>query len=241
MRQLLASLCYCVSSITLALFTSCSSSAPRGTVAPSALIITSDKDTLRGKILQGNVLTTTVLTEFGDTLTVENELVEKILAYPGMTDATEQFIDVEKIRIELAKRAVLEKREKLRDDVKAGLRKKTELIRAPLALLATTLRFPQGQPPQVQITVLNLSPKKIAMFWATVYCLDARGRGIPRTSGGKYSFEAISRFAINPDDEFSTTLILRQFPATKKVRVEITTVQFADKTSWEGRIEESQL
>jgi hypothetical protein len=236
MRQTLTLLLFSAFSITTALLVSCSSSGFRGTVVPNALIITSDGDTLRGKILQGSVLTTTILTEVGDTLTIDNELVEKILALPSMVDATEQFIDTEKIRIELAKRAVLEKREKLREDVKAGLRKKTELSKAPLALLATILRLPQGQPAQVQITVLNLSPKKIITFRASVTCLDARGRGVPRSTGGKSSFEAISRFPINPDDEFSTALILRQFPGTKKVKVEIIAVQFADKTTWQGRI-----
>jgi hypothetical protein len=228
-------------SVSLALLISCSSSGFHGTVVPNALIITSDDDTLRARILHATVLTTTVLTEQADTLAIENDQVEQILSLPGREDATAQFIDREKIRVELAKRVVLEKRERLREDVKAGLRKKADLNKAPVALLATILRLPERQPPRVEVTVFNLSSKKILTFRAKVYCMDARGAAVFSGTSGRSSFEAVSRFPINPDDEFSTALVLRAFPATRKVRVEIVAVQFADKTSWQGRIQEMSL
>lgn len=85
---------------------------------------------------------------------------------------------------------------------------------------------------------MNLSPKIITLFRARIYCYDTKGKILRRPKKKDNSFEAISKFPIQPDDEFTTALLLRNYSKARKVKVEIIQATFADNSIWKGKIEE---
>ncbi|HWP83059.1 MAG TPA: hypothetical protein VNN76_10435 [Bacteroidota bacterium] len=220
---------------TFLILVGCGPSGSTITVAPDHLVITDD-DTLECKILRGDILTTTVLSTEGDTLEIENQSIEKIVFLASGRDITSRYIDREAVRIELAKRKALEKKEKLQADVVAGLRKKSELQRIPIAILTTSFHAQPKSPPQVRLTILNLSNKKIELVKMRVHCFDATGKPQPGTRGRNHIFQATSRIPIEAGEDFTTTLTLHNHPRARKAKVEIHYLEYADNTWWKGEV-----
>lgn len=211
----------------------CAPSESIPTVKPDMLVITDD-DSLRCRILRGEILTMHVRTEHGDSVEIDNSTVTRIIHLTSGRDITTRYIDREALRVELAKKKAIERREKLRADVVAGLKKSSELQRVPISLLST--RFLGGKPPKIELAILNLGTKKIELVKVRVRCFDASGKPSPGIGGRDHLFQATSRIPIEPDEDFTTVLTLRNHPNTKKARVEIHYLEFADNTWWKGEV-----
>ncbi len=203
------------------------------TVKPEMVVITDD-DSLYCRILRGEILTTKVQIEDGDTLELDNRSITKIVHLASGVDITSRYIDREAIKVETAKRKSLEKRDKLRADVVAGLKKSSELQRVPIALLSAT--FQGGQPPKVQLTILNLTEKKIDLVKVKVYSFDERGNPQSGSKGRDHVFQATTRIPIEAEEDFTTILTLRNHPKAKKARVEIHYIEYSDNTWWKGEV-----
>lgn len=204
-------------------------------------LVIAGEDSLRCNILTNDVLTMLVRDAEGDTVEVDNKTVEKIIDLRSREDITELYIDRGRIKIELAKKTVLQKRQKLLADVKSGLKKKSEVLKIPVALLSSSVEPDEQQTPLLVITLLNLSNKRIVFFKARVLCLDAQGKPQKGLKQKNATFQAVSRVPIEPDEEFTTMLYLKTHPKTRKAKVEIFFVQFADKSSWQGKVQETTL
>jgi hypothetical protein len=221
--------------LLIAFFTSCATFKP---IEPNALILFSEGDSLLCKIVWNEILTITAVSDEYDTLQIENSTIEKILEPKTYRDITSEYIDRDQMKHEYSKRIALKKRDKLRADVQAGLKKYAELSKVPMALLKSSLYYEEKKIPELHITVLNLSPKIITLFRARIYCYDTKGKILRSPKKKDNSFEAISKFPIQPDDEFTTALLLRNYSKARKVKVEIIQATFADNSIWKGKIEE---
>jgi hypothetical protein len=220
----------------------CNSGARSGKtdLSPDAIVIFKDSDSLECKILWTELLNLTVWSAEEDTLQIDLTTVEKILDNKTFVDITSQHFDRELVKYESTKRSAVAKRDKLRADVRAGLKKQAELKKSPMALLASAVDATPGSPPSLIITVMNLYHKNILSFKAKIYCFDEKGKPVKGGKKKQAFFEAVSRTPIAPEDEFTTALMLKNHLATRKVKVEIVSATFADKTAWKGKIEESK-
>jgi hypothetical protein len=206
-------------------------------VVPDHLIV-ADEDTLQCRIVRGEILTTTILSTEGDTLEIDNQSIEKIIHLGSGRDITSRYIDREALKIELAKKKVLEKREKLQSPHVAGISKKSTLLQNPVAILSTSFHTQSKSLPQVRITLLNLSTKKIELVKVRVYCFDSSGKPQAGIRGRNHIFQATSRIPIESGEDFTTTLTLRNHPRTAKAKVEIHYLEYADNTWWKGEVAE---
>lgn len=208
---------------------------------PEVIVYYDDQDSLRCKIISSEVTTITVLDPEDDTLSIDCISIDKIVEVKTNVDVTPAYIDRIALKNELAKRVALEKREKIKSDVKAGIRKKADLRKEPIALLSSSVDLDQKKIPFLRITVLNLSSKPIAQFRARITCFNNKGKPALDKKTKTHIFEAVSKIPIMPDDEFGTALSLKNRPAARRVKAEIISVVFKDKTTWNGCIEEISL
>jgi len=208
-------------------------------IAPDYIMYLDDGDSLACKIVRGDILTTRILTAGGDTLTLDNASVDRIISLRSGSDVTGRYIDRDVVKIELAKRRALKSREKLKGEIAAGRRKNSELRRIPFAVLFAEMEKSERGTPQVALTILNLSEKKISLVKTRIYCYDGKGRPQEGTKGRGHIFDASSRIPIGPGEDFTTTLLLRNYPRTKKAKLEIHYLEFADRTWWKGKVEET--
>ncbi len=219
--------------LTLTLIAACVPETAVREVPAEHLVLVND-DSLSCVILAGDILTTRVLTASGDTLELDNSAIDRIIALRSGRDITDRYIDRKAIKLELAKRAAFEKRS--RQKTEAGVRdaKRTAGRNEPFAILAAELATGNGEPPQLELTVLNLGAKTIESFRLKVHCFDRNGQPVTGAGGRDNVFQATSRIPIDPDEDFTTTLHLRSHPRTRKAKVEIYLVDFVDKTRWIG-------
>jgi hypothetical protein len=202
-------------------------------IKPDVLVVTDD-DSLRCRILHGELLTMQIQTEDGDTIGIDNSTVNKIVHLSSGKDITSRYIDREAIRVEIARQRALERREKLRTDAMTGLKRSADLKRTPVALLSA--RFLGGKPPRVQLAVLNLGNKRIELIKVRVRCFDASGKPQGGLGGRDHIFQATSRIPLEPEEDLTTILALHKHPNARKVQVEIHYLEFADKTWWKGEV-----
>ncbi len=219
--------------LLIALLSSCTPSGTSAVVRADMLVITDD-DSVECRILRGEILTTLIQTEEGDTLELDNRAITKVVHLASGADLTSRYIDRNAIKVETAKQKAFQRREKLRADVAAGLKKSSELQRVPISLLSAT--FLGGKPPKVQLTILNLTVKKIELVKVRVHCFDAKGNPQPGVGGRDHVFQATSRIPIEAEEDFTTILTLRNHPKTKKARVEIHYLEYSDNTWWKGEV-----
>lgn len=216
----------------------CSPSTTTKTVEPDHIVYLDDGDSLSVKLVRGEILVLRALSETGDSLALDNASIDRIVHRASGRDVTDRYIDRDALKIELGKRAALLRREKLKADVAAGKRKKSELDRLPFTVLSASLERPSGESPQIALTILNLTEKKISLLRTRVHCFDAQGRPQSGTRGRNHVFDATSRVPIGPGEDFTTILTLRNHPRTRKAKVDIHYLEFSDGTWWKGRIEE---
>lgn len=212
---------------------------PPATHEPDHMIYLDDGDSLACKLVRGEILVTRVLSEKGDTIALDNVSIDRILHKKTGRDVTERYIDRDALKVELAKQSALAKREKLKADIAAGKRKKSELNRLPFAVLSANLERSAGGTPQIALTILNLTEKKISLLKTRVFCYDAKGQPQEGTEGRNYIFDATSRVPIGPREDFTTILMLRNHPKTARAKVDIHYLEFADRTWWKGKVEET--
>ena len=93
--------------------------------------------------------------------------------------------------------------------------------------------------PQVNLTILNLTTKKISLVKTRIYCFGSNGQPVSGTKGRSHVFDASSRIPISPGEDFTTKLVLRNHPNTRKAKVEIHYLEFSDRTWWKGKVEET--
>lgn len=223
---------------TLPLLAGCLPMTAHREVVPDYLVVYND-DSLRCKILTGgDIMTTRVLSTEGDTLELDNTTIDRIIHLRSGTDVTSQYIDRNAIKVELARRAAVRRRDRLKEDIEKGRVNRRELLRrAPVAILSADLEREKMGPPQLALSLLNLSDKTIAFFRVKVYCMDRRGNPVAGTRQSDNVFLATSRIAIEAGEDFTTTLYLRSHPRTQKAKVEIYYVEFTDKTRWIGLLD----
>ena len=197
-----------------------------------------ENDSLDCAILRGDILTTRILTADRDTVDLNNDEIDRIVSLRTGRDITARYIDRDALKIELAKRQALRKRKQLKEDIAAGKRKQWELDRVPFAILSADFERSSRGFPQVLLTILNLTKKKITLVKTRVYCFDQQGRPISGTRNRNSVFDASSRIPIGPGEDFTTTLVLRNHPKTRKAKIEIHYLEFADRTWWKGKVEE---
>lgn len=220
----------------LLLIAGCQPSAVR--VEPDHMVFLDDGDSLAVKLVRGEIVHFRALSETGDTLAIENASIDRIVHRASGRDVTERYIDRDALKVELAKQAALARRQKLEADVAAGKRRKSELDRLPFAILSADLERTGNQAPQIALTILNLSDKKIAMIKTRVTCFDGQGRPLAGTGGRNHVFDATSRVPIGPGEDFTTILTLRNHPRTRRAKVDIHYLEFSDRTWWKGKVEE---
>lgn len=225
-----------VSLVVSLFFAGCTPSLVR--VEPDHMIYLDDSDSLAVKLVRGEILVTRVVSEAGDSLALENGSVDRIVHLGTGRDVTSRYIDREALKVELAKQAALARREKLKADVAAGKKKKSELNRLPFAVLSADLERSDRGIPQVALTVLNVSDKKITLLRTKVHCFDANGKPQSGNGGRSHIFDAMSRVPIGAGEDFTTILALRNHPKTRKAKVEIHYLEFSDATWWKGKVEE---
>jgi hypothetical protein len=206
---------------------------------PDHLIYLDDGDSLACKLLLGEITFSRAISANGDTLVIENASIDRIVHLKTGRDVTDRYIDREALKVELMKKDALAKREKLKADVAAGKRKKSELDRIPFAVLFASMESAGTGIPQVNLTILNLSAKKISLVKTKVYCFSKAGQPISGTKGRNHIFDASSRIPIGPGEDFTTTLVLRNHPKTRKAKIEIHYLEFSDHTWWKGKVEET--
>ncbi|MBI4418037.1 MAG: hypothetical protein HY563_04620 [Ignavibacteriales bacterium] len=216
----------------------CSPSATTKSVEPDHIVYLDDGDSIGVKLVRGEIIVLRVLSEFGDTLIVENASIDRIVHLSSGRDVTDRYIDSDILKAELAKQAALARREKLKADVAAGKKRKSELDRLPFAVLSATMERSPGGTPQIALTILNLTDRKISMLRTRVHCFDAQGRPQPGMRERNHIFDATSRVPIGPGEDFTTVLTLRNHPKTRKARIDIHYLEFSDKTWWKGKVEE---
>ncbi|HEX9614558.1 MAG TPA: hypothetical protein VGA55_03600 [Bacteroidota bacterium] len=207
-------------------------------VEPDHIFYLDDGDSLSCKLVRGEILVTRVVSAAGDSLALENAAIDRIVHLKTGRDVTDRYIDRDALKVELAKEAALAKRAKLEADVAAGKRKKSELNRLPFAVLTAELERPDRGIPQIALTILNLTDKKISLVKTRIYCYDSKGKPQEGTKGRDHVFDATSRVPIGPGEDFTTLLALRNHPKTRKAKVDIHYLEFADKTWWKGKVEE---
>lgn len=226
----------CMASALLLL--GCPPSSAIKTIEPDHIVYLDDGDSLFVKLVRGEIVVLRALSETGDSLALDNATIDRIVHRASGRDVTDRYIDRDALKVELAKQAALSRREKLKADVAAGKRKKSELDRLPFAVLSADLERPSGGSPQIALTILNLTDKKISLLRTRVHCFDAAGRPQAGTKGRNNVFDATSRVPIGPGEDFTTILLLRNHPKTRKARVDIHYLEFSDRTWWKGRVEE---
>ena len=207
-------------------------------VEPDHMFYLDDGDSLSTKLVRAEILVIRVVTQTGDSLALENVSIDRIVHLRTGRDVTSRYIDREALKVELAKQAALAKREKLKADVAAGKKKKSELNRLPFAILSADLERSDRGTPQVALTVLNVSDKKITLLRTRVHCFDANGKPQAGDKGQSNIFDAMSRVPLGPGEDFTTLLALRNHPKTHKAKVEIHYLEFSDATWWKGKVEE---
>lgn len=232
-------LSFCCFILAGSLLAGCSSGPATEAVAADYRIFTGDSDSIDCKIIHGDILATTVLTVDGDTLELNNDAIDRIISLRTGIEVTDRYIDREALTVELMKKEALEKREKLKADIAAGKKKKSELDRIPFAVLSAELERTNRGLPQVVLTILNLTNKKISLIKTRIYCFDQKGQPISGVKGRNHIFDASSRIPIGPGEDFTTTLVLRNHPKTKKATIEIHYLEFTDRTWWKGKVEET--
>ena len=205
---------------------------------PDHVIYLDDGDSLACKLVRGEILVTRVVSSLGDSVSIDNASVDRIVHLKSGRDVTDRYIDREALKVELMKKDALAKREKLKADVAAGRKKKSELDRIPFAVLSASMDQAGKGIPQVNLTLLNLSAKKISLVKTRIYCFSENGQPISGTKGKNHVFDASSRIPIGPGEDFTTTLVLRNHPKTRKAKIEIHYLEFADHTWWKGKVEE---
>jgi len=208
-------------------------------VEPDHMIYLDDSDSLSVKLVRGEILTTRVVSTSGDTLALDNASIDRIVHLKSGRDVTDRYIDREALKTELAKQSALAKRKKLKADVAAGKKKKSELNRLPFAILSADFERPGRGTPQVALTVLNVSDKKITLLRTRVHCFDANGKPQSGNGGRNHVFDAMSRVPIGAGEDFTTILALRNHPKTRKAKIEIHYLEFSDATWWKGKVEET--
>jgi hypothetical protein len=216
----------------------CSASITKRSVAVDHVVYMDDGDSISCKLIRGEIIVLRVLSEFGDTLIVENASIDRIVHVSSGRDVTDRYIDRDILKAELAKQSALARREKLKADVAAGKKRKSELDRLPCAVLSATMERSPGGTPQIALTILNLTDRKISMLRTRVHCFDAQGRPQPGMRERNHIFDATSRIPIGPGEDFTTVLTLRNHPKTRKARIDIHYLEFSDKTWWKGKVEE---
>ncbi len=217
-----------------------SSCSPRPQIpSPDYVFYLDDGDSVAYKLIRGEVLVTKVLSAEGDTISIDNASVDRIIFLGTGRDVTDRFIDREALKVEMMKRDVMAKRDKLKADVAAGKKKKSELERIPFALLSASMEKTGRGSPQVSLTILNLSERKISLVKTRIYCFGENGQPVPGTNGRNHVFDASSRIPIGPGEDFTTTLMLRNHPKTRKAKIEIHYLEFSDRTWWKGKVEET--
>lgn len=221
-----------------ALLSCCTPSAAVGP-EPDHMIYLDDGDSLSCRLVRGEILVTRVVSSEGDTVAIDNASVDRIIHLRSGRDVTDRYIDREALKVELMKKDALAKRERLKTDIAAGKRKKSELDRIPFAVLAASMELAGKGIPQVSITILNLSTKKISLVKTKIYCFGDNDQPISGTKGRNHVFDASSRIPIGPEEDFTTTLVLRNHPKTKKAKIEIHYLEFSDRTWWKGKVEET--
>jgi hypothetical protein len=213
---------------------------PPASVPPADYrIFLGENDSLDCRILHGDILTTRIFTTDQDTVELNNDEIDRIVSLRSGRDVTDRYIDRNALKVELAKKEALKKREKLKAEIAAGKRKQWELDRVPFAVLSAEFERTSKGMPQVMLTILNLTKKKITLVKTRVYCFDQQGRPISSTKGRGHIFDASSRIPIEPGEDFTTTLVLRNHPKTRKATIEIHYLEFADRTWWKGKVEET--
>jgi len=227
---------FAVACVSVLLFC-CTPSAAVGP-EPDHMIYLDDGDSLSCRLVRGEILVTRVVSSDGDTLAIDNASVDRIIHLTSGRDVTDRYIDREALKIELMKRDAVAKRERLKADIAAGRKKKSELDRIPFAVLAVSMEHAGKGIPQVNLTILNLSAKKISLVKTRIYCFSENGQPISGTKGKNHVFDASSRIPIGPSEDFTTTLVLRNHPKTRKAKIEIHYLEFADHTWWKGKVEE---
>lgn len=205
---------------------------------PDHVVFLDDGDSLAVKLVRGEIVHFRAVSETGDTLAIENASIDRIVHRASGRDVTDRYIDRDALKVELAKKAALARRQKLEADVAAGKRRRSELDRLPFAVLSADLERPAGQTPQIALTILNLTDKKISMLKTRVTCFDGQGRPVAGNGGRNNVFDATSRIPIGPGEDFTTILMLRNHPKTRKAKVDIHYLEFSDRTWWKGRVEE---
>ncbi|MEX2116446.1 MAG: hypothetical protein WEB37_06140 [Bacteroidota bacterium] len=208
-------------------------------VEPDHIIYLDDGDSLSCKLVRGEILVTRVVSDVGDSLALENASIDRIVHLKTGRDVTDRYIDREAVKVELAKQTALAKREKLKADVAAGKKKKSELNRLPFAILSADLERSDRGIPQIALTVLNVSDKKITLLRTRVHCFDAKDQPQGGTGGRNNVFDATSRIPIAPSEDFTTILSLRNHAKTRKAKIEIHYLEFSDATWWKGKVEET--
>ena len=208
-------------------------------VEPDHMIYLDDSDSLSVKLVRGEILATRVVSITGDTLALDNVSIDRIVHLKSRKDVTDRYIDREALKVELAKQSALAKREKLKADVAAGKKKKSELNRLPFAILSADFERSDRGIPQVALTVLNVSDKRITLLRTRVHCFDANGKPQSGSGGRHHIFDAMSRVPIGPGEDFTTILALRNHPKTHRAKVEIHYLEFSDATWWKGKVEET--
>jgi hypothetical protein len=207
-------------------------------VEPDHIFYLDDGDSLAAKLVRGETLVTRIVSASGDSVALENTSIDRIAHLSTGRDVTDRYIDREVLKVELAKQAALAKRERLKADVAAGKKKKSELNRLPFAVLSADLERSDRGTPQVALTILNVSDKKITLLRTRVHCFDASGKPQVGDKGRSHIFDAMSRVPIGPGEDFTTLLSLRNHPKTRKAKVEIHYLEFSDATWWKGKVEE---
>ncbi|HLE31880.1 MAG TPA: hypothetical protein VJB38_04640 [Bacteroidota bacterium] len=206
---------------------------------PDHIVFLDDGDSLTCKLLLGEIMFTRAVSAQGDTLSIDNASIDRIVHMKTGRDVTDRYIDREALKVELMKKETLAKREKLKADIAAGKKKKSELDRIPFAVLSASMEPAAKGVPQVSLTILNLSGKKISLVKTKIYCFNEKGQPISGTKGRNHVFDASSRIPIGPGEDFTTTLALRNHPKTKRARIEIHYLEFSDHTWWKGKVEEA--
>lgn len=209
-----------------------------GSTEPDYAFLMTDGDSLVYKLVRGEVLVTRVLSAEGDTLELDNTMIDRIIWLRTKRDVTDQFINRDALKVELAKKSALERRNKLQAEVAAGKRRKSELDQIPFAILSADLERPRKGTPQIALTILNLAAKKISLLKTRIYCFDDRGRPVEGARVRTHVFDASSRVPIEPGEDFTTTLPLRSHPGTQRAKVEVHYLEYADHTWWKGKVEE---
>lgn len=212
---------------------------PAAAPEPDHVIYLNDGDSLSCHLVRGEILVTRVVTAEGDSLAVDNASIDRIVHISTGRDVTSRYIDREVLKIALKKKEAMARRRRLRADIAAGKRKQSELDRVPFAVLSSSLSTTKKGMPEVTLTILNLTGKKITLVRTRIRCFDAKGRPYNGPRGRDNVFDASSRIPIDPGEDFTTTLPLRNYPKTRKATVEIHYLEFSDRTWWKGKVEET--